>query len=66
MALRQTLSCFKNRPALVTLPGCAVSEIQMKRKKYFFNVIYRSPSQDQSELDNFSINFELLLSKNTR
>ena len=53
----------KNRPDLVTLPECVVSEIQIDRKKYFFAVIYRSPSQDQSEFDNFTINFELLLSK---
>ena len=26
-------------------------------------MIYRSPSQDQTEFDNFIINFELLLSK---
>ena len=39
------------------------SEIQIDRKKYFFAVIYRSPSQDQSEFDNFTMNFELLLSK---
>ena len=32
-------------------------------KKYFFVVIYRSPSQDQDEFDNFAINFELMLSK---
>ena len=38
-------------------------EIQLNKKKYFFVVIYRSPSQDQSEFDNFTINFELLLSK---
>ena len=48
---------------LVTLPECVVSEIQMNRKKYFFVVIYRSPSQDQMEFDDFTINFELLLSK---
>ena len=52
-----------NRPDLVTLPECVVSEIQIDRKKYFFAVIYRSPSQDQSEFDNLTINFELLLSK---
>ena len=52
-----------NRSDLATLPECAVCEIQLNRKKYFFVVIYRSPSQDQSDFDNFSINFELLLSK---
>ena len=48
---------------LVTLPECVVCEIQLNRKKYFFVVIYRSPSQDQDEFDNFAINFELMLSK---
>ena len=37
-------------------------EIQLNRKKYFF-VIYRSPSQDQSESENFTVDFELMLSK---
>ena len=53
----------KNRSDLVTLPECVVCEIQLNRKKYFFVVVYRSPSQDQSEFDNFTVNFELLLSK---
>ena len=48
---------------LVTLPECVVCEIQLNRKKYFFVVIYRSPSQDEDEFDNFAINFELMLSK---
>ena len=53
----------KNRPDLATLPECVVCEIQLNRKKYFSVVIYRSPSQNQNEFDNFTINFELLLSK---
>ena len=53
----------RDRSDLVTLPECIVTEIQIDRKKYFFAVIYRSPSQDQSEFDNFTINFELLLAK---
>ena len=53
----------QNRSDLVTLPKCVVCEIQLNRKKYFFVVIYRSPSQDQGEFDDFTINFELLLSK---
>ena len=38
-------------------------EIQLNRKKYFYAVVYRSPSQDQSEFDNFTMKFELMLSK---
>ena len=53
----------KRRSDLETLPECIVYEIQLNRKKYFFTVIYRSPSQNQSEFDNFTINFELMLSK---
>ena len=53
----------KNRPDLVTLPECIVYEIQLNRKQYFFSVIYRSPSQGPEEFDNFTINFELILSK---
>ena len=53
----------KRHSDLVTLPECIVYEIQINRKKYFFAVIYRSPSQDQNEFDNFTIDFELMLSK---
>ena len=53
----------KNRSDLVTLPECIVCEIHLNRKKYFFVVVYRSPSQNHSEFENFMINFELLLSK---
>ena len=53
----------QNHSDLATLPECVVCEIQLNRKKYFFVVIYRSPSQEQSEFDNFTIDFELMLSK---
>ncbi len=53
----------KNRSDLVTLPECIVYEIQFNRKKYFYAVICRSPSQSPEEFDNFTINFELMLSK---
>lgn len=52
-----------NRLDLMTLPECVVCEIQLNRKKYSFVLVYRSPSQDQSEFDNFTMNFELILSK---
>ena len=35
----------KNRANFVTLQECIVSEIQLDGKKYFFAVLYRSPSQ---------------------
>ena len=53
----------KNRSDLVTLPECISYEIQSNKKKYFFAVICRSPNQGPEEFDNFSSNFELMLSK---
>ena len=53
----------KNRADLVTLPECIVYEIQLNSKKYFYAVIYRSPSQGPEEFDNFTKNFELMLSR---
>ena len=47
----------------MTFPECIVREVQVNRKKYFFAVIYRSPSQNPTEFDDFTMNFELLLSK---
>ena len=53
----------KNHLDLVTLSECIVCELQVNRRKYFFVVIYESPSQDQSEFNNFTTNFELMVSK---
>ena len=53
----------KLRPDLAVLPECISLEVQIHRKKYFFVVLYRSPSQTQSEFDTFILKFELLLSK---
>ena len=53
----------KSRSDLVTLPECIVHEIHLNKKKYFFAVVYRSPSQNETEFDNFMMNFELMLSK---
>ena len=53
----------KERPDLETLPECIVCEFQLDRKKYFFVVLYRSPSQSQNEFQVFMNNFELMLSK---
>ena len=51
----------RDRSNLATLAECIVSETQIDRIKYFLAVIYRSPSQEQSEFDYVLINFELLL-----
>ena len=53
----------KERPDIATLPESIVCELNLDRKKYLFVVVYRSPSQDQQEFDNFMNNFELMLSK---
>ena len=60
--IKETLPS-KERSDLVTLPECIICEIQLNRRKCFFVVVYRSPSQDQGQFDNFMINFELMLSK---
>ena len=39
----------KERPDIATLPESIVCELHLDRKKYFFVVVYRSPSQDQQE-----------------
>ena len=53
----------RDRSDLATFPECIVREVQVYGKKYFFAVIYRSLSQNQTEFDDFTMNFELLLSK---
>ena len=53
----------KLRPETATLPESIACELHIDRKKYFFVVMYRSPSQNQQEFDNFMINFEQMLSK---
>ena len=53
----------KQRPDIATLPESIVCELHIDRTKYFFVLMYRSPSQNQQEFDNFMINFEQLLSK---
>ena len=37
---------------LVTVPECLVFEIQVNNRKYFFAVVNRSPTQDQSDFCN--------------
>ena len=54
--VKDSLPCIQ-RLDLVTLPECVVSEIQLNKKKYFYVVIY------QTEFDQFTMNFELMLSK---
>ena len=53
----------KKRSDLEILSEWIVCEVQIKRKKYFFSVLYRSPSQSQEEYEEFTINFDLMLSK---
>ena len=53
----------RRRPDLETQPECVVCEIKLNRKKYFFAILYRSPSQTQVEFEGFRQNFEQILSK---
>ena len=53
------------RGDLAVLPECIVCEIHLDNKKYFFAVLYRSPSQSQIELQGFMNNFEVMLSRMT-
>ena len=41
---------------------CCVRDA-IKRRKYVFFVVYGSAGQDQTEFDNFAINFEFILSQ---
>ena len=47
---------------MVKLPESIVCEVQLNHRKYFFALIYRSPSQTLDEFDTFMENFELMLS----
>ena len=53
----------RNRLDLATLPECIVCEGQLDKKNYCFAILYRSPSQSHIEFQDFTNNFELMLSK---
>ena len=48
---------------MATLPESIFCELSLDRKKYFFVVLYRSPSQNHQEFSDFMNNFELMVSK---
>ena len=52
----------RERTDLVKLPESIVCDIQLNQRKYFFALIYRSPSQTAGEFDTFMENFERMLS----
>ena len=51
------------RDDICTLDNCLVTEIHSEGEKDFLTCIYRSPSQSYNELENFCVNFDLLLNK---
>ena len=51
------------RDDLYTLDNCLVTEIRSQNEKCFFSCIYRSPSQNRDEFENFCLKFDLLLKK---
>ena len=53
----------RQRSDMATLPESIVCELSLDRKKYFFVVLYRSPSQNHQEFSDFMNNFELMVSK---
>ena len=60
--IKESLS-RKYRPDMTTLSECIVCEMYLDRKKYYFVVLYRNPSQDHEELESFMNKLELMLSK---
>ena len=52
-----------NRNDIAIIPECIVCEVQSNWKKYIFAIIYRTPSQSETDLVDFMKNFELMLSK---
>ena len=46
---------------ICTLDNCLVTEIRSQSEKCFLTCVYRSPSQNNEEFENFCINFGLLL-----
>ena len=50
------------RDDICTLDNCLVTEIRSQSAKCFLTCIYRFPSQNNEEFENFCANFDLLLS----
>ena len=51
------------RDDLCMLDECLVTEIRSQNEKCFLTCIYRSPSQNCDEFDNFCLNFESILNQ---
>ena len=51
----------KTRAHLVTLPKCKVCEINLNRRKYFFSILYRRPSQTADKFETVLKNFDVVL-----
>ena len=49
------------RDDINTLENCLVTEIRSQNEKCFLSCIYRSPSQNRDEFENFRTNFDILL-----
>ena len=59
---KEHISLIK-RDDLCTLDNCLVTEIRSQNEKCFFSCIYRSPSQNRDEFENFCLKLDLLLNK---
>ena len=52
---------IKQRKDLQILDECIISELTLRRKKVFFVVVYRSPSQNAESFYSFLENLELII-----
>ena len=60
--IKESFPC-KRRSDLATLPECIVCDFHMNRRKCFLVVLYRSPNQNRTRFQDFTNNFEGLVSK---
>ena len=58
---KKYISLYK-RDDISTQDNCLVTKICWQNEKYFLSFLYRSPSQDKNDFENFCTNFDILLS----
>ena len=58
---KKYISLYK-RDDISTQDNCLVTKTCWQNEKYFLSFLYRSPSQDKNDFENFCTNFDILLS----
>ena len=58
----KSIYLFINKDDISTKDNCVVTKICWQNEKYFLSFLYRSPSQDKNDFENFCTNFDILLS----